>query len=44
MKITKTLGKLTPAHPDLLPILASVRKKYGIPEIAPGDPCRISRG
>ena len=37
MKINQTLGKLTPAHPDLLPILASVREKYGIPEIAPGD-------
>lgn len=37
MLITKALGKLTPAHPDLLPILAFVREKYGIPEIALGD-------
>lgn len=38
MQINQALGKLTPAHPDLLPILASVREKYNIPEIAPGDP------
>jgi hypothetical protein len=38
MQITNALGKLTPAHPDLMPILVSVREKYNIPEIAPGDP------
>jgi hypothetical protein len=38
MQITKALGKLTPAHPDLLPILASICERYGIPEIAQGDP------
>ena len=37
MQINKLLGKLTPAHPDFLPILTSVREKYDIPEIAPGD-------
>ena len=37
MQINKLFGKLTPVHPDLLPILTAIREKYNFPEIAPGD-------
>jgi hypothetical protein len=30
-------GKLLPSHPDIMPILLDVRKKYQIPEISPSD-------
>lgn len=29
------LGNLFPSHPDLLPIIQSIREKYGLPEINP---------
>lgn len=37
MQINKLLGILTPAHPDIFPVLEIIREKYNIPEIAPGD-------
>lgn len=37
MQINKLLGKLTPAHPDIFPVLEIIREKYNLPEIAPGD-------
>ncbi|MBT3187900.1 MAG: hypothetical protein HN736_09070 [Anaerolineae bacterium] len=37
MLINQTLGKLTPAHPDILPILEEIREKYQIPEISSTD-------
>jgi hypothetical protein len=37
MEINKLLGKLTPAHPDCIPIIETIRNKYNIPEILPGD-------
>jgi len=37
MHINKLLGQLTPAHPDIIPILKTIREKYNLPEIAPGD-------
>jgi hypothetical protein len=37
MQIKKLLGKLTPAHPDFIPILQTIREKYDLPEIVPGD-------
>jgi len=37
MQINKLLGKPTPAHPELVPILKAIREKYNFPEIAPGD-------
>jgi hypothetical protein len=35
--INQALGKLTPAHPDVLPILKEIRENYQIPEISPLD-------
>jgi hypothetical protein len=37
MNETQLLGKLLPSHPDILPILEEIRKKYQIPEISPMD-------
>ena len=37
MKETKFLGTLMPAHPDLIPIVEMMRKKYNLPEISPDD-------
>jgi len=37
MLINQALGKLTPAHPGILPILMSILEKYDISEIALGD-------
>jgi hypothetical protein len=37
MLINQALGKLTPAHPDVLPILEEIRERYQIPEISPLD-------
>jgi hypothetical protein len=37
MEINKLLGKLTPAHPDLIPIIKTIREKYDIPEMEPGE-------
>ena len=37
MQINKILGKLAPAHKDIIPVIKTIREKYRIPEIAPGD-------
>lgn len=37
MHEAKLLGSLLPAHPDIQPILQTIRKNYGIPAIIPGD-------
>ena len=37
MHETSLLGSLLPAHPDIQPILQTIRKKYGIPTVIPGD-------
>ncbi|MEK0336961.1 MAG: hypothetical protein QQN41_05950, partial [Nitrosopumilus sp.] len=37
MKEAKLLGKLLPTHPDILPILDEIRKKYDIEHIKPDD-------
>ncbi len=34
---TQLLGKILPSHPDIMPILLDVRKKYQIPEINSED-------
>ncbi len=33
----KLLGALLPAHPGIQPILQTIRKKYGISDVIPGD-------
>ena len=33
MKESELLGKLMPGHPDILPIIESIREKYQIPEV-----------
>ena len=35
MKESELFGKLFPGHPDLLPIIESIKEKYDIPEIEP---------
>jgi hypothetical protein len=37
MNLSMLFSSLLPSHPDLLPILQNIRKKYGIPEINPDD-------
>ncbi len=37
MKEAKFLGALLPSHPDLMPIIETVREKYNLPEISPDD-------
>jgi len=37
MKESQFLGTLLPSHPDFLPIEQSIREKYNLPEISPGD-------
>jgi hypothetical protein len=37
MKESQFLGALLPSHPDFLPIEDSIREKYSLPEISPGD-------
>lgn len=37
MKETEFLGKLMPGHPDVLPIIESIREKYSIPPVDPED-------
>lgn len=37
MQESKLLGTLLPAHPDIQPILWTIRQKYGIPDVIPGD-------
>jgi len=37
MQETELLGKLMPGHPDILPIIENLRKKYQIPEVRPED-------
>ncbi len=37
MKQPKLLGKLIPGHPDVSPIIESIRAKYQIPEIRPHE-------
>ena len=37
MQENKLFGALLPTHPDILPIIEAVRKKYDIPEINPND-------
>lgn len=37
MQENKLFGALLPTHPDILPIIEAVKKKYDIPEINPND-------
>ncbi len=37
MQASKLLGALLPAHPDIQPILQTIRKKYGIRDVVRGD-------
>lgn len=37
MKEAKILGELLPSHPDLLPIVNSVREKYRLKPVCPDD-------
>jgi hypothetical protein len=37
MQESRLLGTLLPSSPDFLPIVRQLRKKYGLPELAPGD-------
>lgn len=37
MKETELLGKLMPGHPDIFPIIKTIREKYEIPEVRPED-------
>jgi hypothetical protein len=37
MKETELIGKLLPGHPDIFPIIESIREKYFIPPVDPED-------
>ena len=37
MKESKFLGSLLPSHPDLIPIIDTIREKYRLPEVSPDD-------